>query len=159
MEDVKSAKVHKAVLLGWKYNSGNKHSPKWVHPRDMPEGYSRGGQITLTSVGYPGEKMRWALPSRFQQGAGVPYHAHFHESQVTVLVEIDGRLWSCQHMGDLKPLEFTAGATMRGIKGDDTTVDPQAFVLNLKSLIDHHREISNLYQEMYASIAREYGEW
>ena len=151
----------KASLLGWRYNTRKHGDPEWIHLNNFPEGYSRGGQITLTQVGIPGDKPKWALPSRFQQGAEglMPFHSGLREAQVDVLVEIDGRIHTCRHRGDLKPLEFTAGATMKTYKGGDTEVDPQAFVNNIKNIIEQHRKMSELYLEMYSAIAREYGEW
>lgn len=151
----------KAVLLGWRYNTRKHGDPEWIHRSNFPEGYSRGAQITLTQVETRGDKPKWALPSRFQQGAEglMPFHAGFREAQVDVLVEIEGRIHTCRHRGELKPLEFTAGKTMPSIKGGATDVDPLAFVNNLKGIIEGHRKMSELYLEMYGAIAREYGEW
>jgi hypothetical protein len=157
MEDTERKRI-KATLVGWRYNTGNKHSPKWLHPQEVPQDYSMGGPITLTQWGKEGQY--WLLPSRFCEGAARMMHYNYDRREPEVLVVHEDKLWVCRHRGELKPLTFMAGKLMKHPKtGAPASMSPEAFTQNMGKLIECHRKVAELYQQMYASVAIEYGEW
>lgn len=159
MEDEERKRI-RATLVGWRYNTGNKHSPKWLHPQEAPQDYSMGGPITLTQGGEEGRHQYWLLPSRFCEGAARVMQYCSDRPELEVLVVHEDKLWVCRHRGEMKPLTFMADRLMKNLRtGAPTSVSPEEFTRNLNGLIENHRKVAVLYQQMYASVAIEYGEW
>lgn len=149
-------RILSTTFYGWRYNSANKHNPKWIHPAAMPDGYSLGGTLSIREArtGY------WEVSSRFVQAAWhtMPYHRD--NTELEVLVVHDGRLWVCRHRGEFKPLPFTSGKTMPNAKtGEPTTVDPQELVDKMSQLMELRKKQADLMCQYFGALAREYGEW